>query len=329
MPDYSSILNQVQIEVTTYCNAHCPGCGRNEKGAEITPNLNLEHMDIAVWNKLISEDFFYRKFTTITLNGMFGDPMMHPMIYEMIDQVPRDFIIEINTNGSMRNKVFWSRFSELLCEFEDHRLIWGIDGLQDTNHLHRRGTVWQNIMDNLTAFNQRGGISEWRMTVFEHNKHQILDCKKLSEDLGCSNFTTRESYEPYMEAKAYKDMPSQVYHRVTKQEIAKILDDFSTDELNKPEPSDLYLCPWLSDKSIQISADGKVWPCCYTSEEPYHKNRYDEIWTFPNIPNDLKTYTLQQILESEFYTSYIDKIWLGKKSRICNECIYGNPEGED
>lgn len=328
MPNYSSIIKQLQIEITTYCNAFCPGCGRNEQGAETISNLKLQHMDFDVWKKLINDDHFLEKISLITLNGMFGDPLMHPRIYEMVDLVPKNYMIEINTNGSIRDANFWSDFGKLLSKYEYHRLIWGVDGLQDTNHIHRRGTKWENIITNLQAFNNAGGKSEWRMTVFEHNKHQLVEAKKLSQEYGCVEFSTRESYEEHMEAKPYKNMPAQTYKKVDREEIDQILNGESNRKWNKPEFEMEQGCAWLLIKSLQITSDGKVWPCCYTAEEPYHKNRFDHIWTFPAIPNDLSTSSLKDILECDFYTEHLDQIWNDKKSRICNECIYGNPEGE-
>ena len=60
-------------------------------------------------------------------------------------------------------------------------IVFGIDGLEDTNHLYRQGVKWNNLMDRVQTFISEGGKANWQFIPFEHNKHQIHDAKKLSE----------------------------------------------------------------------------------------------------------------------------------------------------
>jgi MoaA/NifB/PqqE/SkfB family radical SAM enzyme len=324
MADYSSIVNSLQIEITSYCNAFCPGCGRNYKGGETIPELNLKHIDLDLWKKILNDDFFTQKVKIISLNGMFGDPLMHPKIYQMVELLPKNLYIEIHTNGSIRNPEFWSKFGVLLSQFDEHSLIWGIDGLEDTNHLYRRGTKWSNIIKNLEAFNSAGGMSEWWMTVFQHNKHQILETKKLALELNCKTFSTRESYSDRLYAKNYRDMPSHDCVAVSQEEIESILGDNTFIDVNEFDNDNVInICPWLSTRFVQIDSNGKIWPCCYTREQPVTKANYDDIWTFPNIENDLNVMTFEEIFQGEFFKNTIDDVWSQKKSQMCNSCISG------
>ena len=43
MFDYNSIT-EYQIEITTYCNAACPQCPRNNLGTGINPYMPLTHL---------------------------------------------------------------------------------------------------------------------------------------------------------------------------------------------------------------------------------------------------------------------------------------------
>ena len=51
------------------------------------------------------------------------------------------------------------------------KVTFGIDGLQDTNHLYRISTNFDKIIKNAKAFIDAGGFAKWHMLVFEHNEH--------------------------------------------------------------------------------------------------------------------------------------------------------------
>lgn len=326
MPKYTNIIN-LQIEITTHCNAFCPGCARNIDGGELVPGLKLEKMEIDLWKKITQDQFLTNNIRQITFNGMFGDPLAHPKIFELIDLLPRHLQIEINSNGSFRNKEFWKRFAWLLQEFKGHTMIWGIDGMQDTHAIHRRGTDWNKIIENLKIFNSNGGMSEWRMILFEHNLHQVDQCRKLAEELKCQCFWIRQSYDDIIHAKQYKNFPpailkspSNIENKIIEQENEDV---FEIDSYEKT----LSVCPWHNTHSIQLSADGRVWPCCYTAEEPFIKIQNDKIWSSPNIQNSLKDYSIEDILNSNFFSKQLDSIWHTNRSKICQECIAGEIKG--
>ena len=80
------IIDEYQIEITTYCNAACPQCPRNLNGHGINPHMPLTHLsriaidttfDIALCTRL-RQIFFC---------GSYGDPIMHPEFLNIL----RDF----------------------------------------------------------------------------------------------------------------------------------------------------------------------------------------------------------------------------------------------
>ena len=78
---------------------------------------------------------------------------------------------------------------------------------------------------------------------------------------------------------------------------------------------------------LQMSVDGRVWPCCYTAEEPFKKSQNDLIWSSPNIKNSLKDYSIEEILNANFFSKQLDSIWQNNKSKICTSCIAGEIKG--
>ena len=78
------------------------------------------------------------------------------------------------------------------------RVVWGIDGLEDTNHIYRVGAKWEKIINNAKAFIDAGGIASWQFIEFEHNKHQIEEAKQLAKELGFKEFRLVSSTRPTM-----------------------------------------------------------------------------------------------------------------------------------
>jgi len=324
MPDYAKI-NNLQIEITTYCNAMCPGCPRNLDGCEINDRLKIEHMSDDTWQSILNDQTFLNKIKFITLNGMFGDPMMHPNVYNLIEQIPDNKGVALSTNGSVRTQDFWSMFAELLNTKDGHEVTWSVDGLQSTNHLYRRNTDFDKIFDNMKSFNNAGGWSSWRYIVFDHNINQIAEASKIAKDIGCKSFVLNSSYSKQITAgewKTYGAMEITAPPNLQVEDL-KAQYDFGYDN-GDDRVEEISVCEWLNEKSLQISVDGNVWPCCYTAEEPYVKGHNDAVWTDIKLPNNINNWPLQEILNKTFYKQDLDRIWDSCESAICNDCIKGN-----
>ena len=93
--------------------------------------------------------------------GNHGDPMMSPHI---VDLCPGNIEVSIATNGGI------GRISdyEQLARNKVH-ITFGIDGLEDTNHLYRQGVLWNNLMERVEAFISAGGTAIWQFIKFKHN----------------------------------------------------------------------------------------------------------------------------------------------------------------
>jgi MoaA/NifB/PqqE/SkfB family radical SAM enzyme len=74
--DYNRI-NEYQLEITSYCNAACPQCPRNENGQGINRRMPLCHMDRAVIDRTFTTELSSR-LSQIFFCGSYGDPIMHP-----------------------------------------------------------------------------------------------------------------------------------------------------------------------------------------------------------------------------------------------------------
>jgi hypothetical protein len=208
----------------------------------------------------------------------------------------------VNTNGSARNAVWW----EELASIPRLKVNFAIDGLADTHHLYRRNTNFNTIIENAKTFISAGGIAEWHMIVFDHNKHQVDECRELSKQLGFKKFHFRYTdrrdvivkdrageYEYEIRA-VKKDNTLRNPNNLSKPEIDEELQRSKVIEMrmltNRYEPKNninnvkplesLTNCESLRDSSIYIAANWAVVPCCFIGSifiNKHQDHRYIEF----------------------------------------------------
>ncbi|MEG3837849.1 MULTISPECIES: tetratricopeptide repeat protein [unclassified Microcoleus] len=176
----------VQLDITSRCNAGCPQCPRT--GNPILPMTELTIADI----KRIFPKEFCSQLSWIYLCGNFGDAMVSNTTLPALKYFHKMGVnyLWMYTNGSGRSPDWWRQLAKILNQPED-RVIFAIDGLADTNHLYRRNTNWNRIMESVEAFIGAGGQAEWQYLVFEHNQHQVEEARALARRLGFIKFQAK------------------------------------------------------------------------------------------------------------------------------------------
>ena len=132
------VIDEYQLEITTYCNAACPQCPRNNNGSGINPYLKLEHLPRRVIDSTFTVELCNR-LRQVFFCGSYGDPIMHPEFLDIL----RDFRnkcptlwLYVHTNGGAHNTQYWHDLAEIIGGYG--QIDFNIDGLADTNHLYRR-----------------------------------------------------------------------------------------------------------------------------------------------------------------------------------------------
>ena len=337
---------KLQFDITSHCNARCGACVRNQDGGDTEPQLSLDHFDFNLWKRLCEEDTKDWYIGQVALNGNWGDPMMHPKLVDMVHlwakNHPETFIT-IHTNGSMRGKQFWADLAKELRQYHSHQVNFAVDGLKDTHSIYRRRTDFDKIIENIRSFNEAGGNGRIIMTLFEHNKHQVVGLRNLAKELKCISFVTRNSHARQMRI-IDKDedytirgvagpgrSETQFNHKrsgtdmVDADKWVKILDE------NRDNVDNETKCPWYNEGEIQIDPWGTVWPCCHVSLFGIKMDKHqkileevDETIFKRRTENSLSKYRLQQILRDDWYSHHIDSVvktaeW-GVCQRTCGVC---------
>jgi MoaA/NifB/PqqE/SkfB family radical SAM enzyme len=188
-------INSVHIELSNYCNASCPMCPRFFRNSPLLrPDLNLSQISIDQFKQFFPKDYL-RIFKKFIMCGTHGDPGMAKDLYEIceyIGSVKYNEVV-IHTNGGMKSEDFWFKLGQLFKDKKLWSVIFSIDGLEDTNHLYRRGVDWTKLMNNLTAFIRGGGQVVWEYLIFKHNEHQVEQARQLSIDLGIKEFRPKKA----------------------------------------------------------------------------------------------------------------------------------------
>lgn len=187
-------LRIVHIELTHRCNAACPMCARNIHGGAVNPDMPLAELALDDVRAILQPDLVAR-LKRIYACDNYGDPIVARDclgVFSYLRHHGPQLHLDLHTNGSARRPDWWRELAGILRS-GPHYLRFGIDGLEDTNHLYRRGTDWKTIMRAAEAFIDAGGRAEWDFLVFRHNEHQVEAARKLARDMGFAEFFVRKT----------------------------------------------------------------------------------------------------------------------------------------
>ena len=188
-------IRQMHIELTSKCNASCPGCPRNVSGGYPLPWIDKREWSLSQFKEVFTPELL-KGCRTILFCGNYGDPGTCRDLVEIVDYIKQchwEGTVRVHTNGGMRNPTFWRKLADKMNPQHD-RVIFSVDGLEDTNHMYRRKVQWSKLYANMKAFIDAGGAATWEFLIFGHNQHQLNDAKALSEELGFKDFFYKKAF---------------------------------------------------------------------------------------------------------------------------------------
>ncbi len=178
-------IRELHIEATTRCQLGCPACPRTYA----KDKLKISDIDIDVVIKSC------KNYDLVYFCGDHGDAIYHPNFIEIVRQLKKNYPtikIYLDTNGSGRKIDWWKELVELLNEHD--RINFNIDGIESNNHIYRKNSKWETIIDALkTVKTYSKCMVFWRYIVFAHNENTVSEAFNLSKELGLNSFTVIES----------------------------------------------------------------------------------------------------------------------------------------
>jgi MoaA/NifB/PqqE/SkfB family radical SAM enzyme len=277
---YPKNVTDIHIELTDKCQASCPMCARNYLGGKERPFVGKNEITLEKFKEWFTPEFL-SQINNFYACGNYGDPIIAKDCLEIFKYVRENTNssarLSIHTNGSARTTQWWAELAKVLEG--PHDVTFGIDGYKESHVLYRRGTNWDKIIENATAFINAGGIAKIDTLVFEHNQHEIESFKKDMLNLGFSDINVKYT------GRFYNMDKFPVYNANGKHEYdlkpanANPVQYVNIDEIgrninvwknivdaNQIEPK----C--ISRREIYVDARGTVYPCCWIGgdlvEEP-------------------------------------------------------------
>lgn len=307
-------IRDVHLEISSLCNARCPLCPRNFRGYPYNDGYIETNLSLKSCQKIFTPEFL-KQLTTIWINGNFGDAVMNPETPDIVEYFHSNnpnLKIGISTNGSARDNKFWERLAGKAS------VHFCLDGLEDTHYLYRQHTNWVTIINNAKIFIESGGHAVWKMIQFNHNKHQIEECRQLSTKLGFSRFELVDdgrNVGPVYNKHGKLVHVMGEYTGETEFEVLfyKKKTDLVLLENITPSKKTKLSCYSKKNKSVYITANGEVYPCCYLGFSPktYGHGEYLQAANAQIAPlvknNNALEYSLQECLE---WFNSVELSWL-------------------
>jgi hypothetical protein len=232
--------------------------------------------------------------------------------------------LRLITNGGGRPAAWWKRLATVVS-----RCTFSIDGLEDTNHLYRRGVVWGKLMTSVKAFLGAGGKADWDFLVFRHNEHQVEQARALSRSLGFSKFNVKSTARFLRNGRPVDSMPVQGedgrFEYNLEMPTAQILQNPALGEFKTAAATgqtyDHYLqttpveCKVLHGGEIYISGEGHVFPCCWTAKlydgPPKTAQAWRLVEQLPEGPAslDAKIRPIREIIDGPYFQSIVPGTW--------------------
>jgi len=270
-------IRQVQIELTTRCNARCPMCMRNYRGLDFNAGYPETELTLDNIKQILQPEFLKQLTRGVSFNGNLGDFGLARDAQEIVGWLADQAVpVYINSNAGMRTPDWWAKLAR-----PEVRIGFALDGLEDTHSLYRQDTDWHRVIANATAFIQAGGYAVWRFIPFDHNRHPEQACRALANKLGFAQFENIDEgrnrgpvYSRTGEFSHWLGNPFNAHEKSNPPDIKSMLEshvtwfDHRTVACDKDTQPLNLICQHSRLKEIYIAADGTVYPCCFLGFYP-------------------------------------------------------------
>lgn len=358
---YVEDIKRIEFGITSLCNAGCPMCARHIDGTSIVkPDLPMRSISIDDFIQIAEDIGPHTRKINCNLCGTIGDPIAHPQIEKIINYSAENYkVVTLDTNGSLRDTKFWTRLGEkhqqVLKQGNGRRGIevnFSIDGLEDTNQLYRINTDYNKIIDNAQAFINAGGKAIWKFIIFEHNQHQVNEAKQRADDMGFAEFSTlvssrfRLNTGEAISVDSYKKKVNAPSREKVEQTQDKQFNLKASDKYSNKEVADWYIkfakpgnqekelaeatydinCKSIDKGYLYIDEIARLWPCCH-----FHGgltgHTFTKFWAdiekqFGKDFNSLRTSTINELLDHEYFKEYLPNSWTNPQEyKLCKKCV--------
>ncbi len=328
-------VRNVELEITSNCNAACPGCARtlNSDKLKVT-SFSLEDLKRIFPSKKYIQDKHFK------FCGVLGDPLIHPQFVDMVEYLFREKAgrVSVSTNAGLGTRDAWSQLGKISYREGRHKLRFDfcIDGHEQTNHIYRVNVKWKTIIRNLEAFSEqakeRAYDSSWTYIIFDHNEHELETAVEEAKRLGL-RFNTRtgmrNSYSKWVSKTGKKNQKVKKVITTTgakehkKKEKVVQLDKIIKQKAVNNDILKTIKCKFYHQGEIFIGADLTMWPCCFLYDSAFKnvQNINDKLSKYSSDWNSLKTNSIEEVLTHPWYEEVLSQSWDPKHEMHLSRCV--------
>ena len=152
-------ITHMELRESNLCNFSCRMCNASDSvviDREVKSNPELQAFFTINHDKPTTKENWdeilelVKGVTSINLTG--GEPMLMKRYYDFLDYLiaieKQEITLNIYTNGSVYNPIF----IEKLLKFPNATLLFSIDATGKIAEYQRRGTVWDNVKNNIVRY---------------------------------------------------------------------------------------------------------------------------------------------------------------------------------
>jgi len=331
-------IKKIELEITSDCNAACPGCART---------LNKDLLKINSFTlqdiKRIFPNKNFIKGKEFKFCGVLGDPALNQECVDMVDYLTQHGgYCELSTNGAYQTSEWWSRLGAIAKNYPGKvHIHFCVDGHRETNHIYRVNTKFSVLERNMQAYSNAAPANSatWIYIVFDHNEYELDIAKDHAEKLNFQFATRtgmRNSYHDWIAQLGKKNNKQEKIITTTgtkehsKKEVVKELDKFineyQTNSINETQLKDVLdsmVCKFIHEGEIFIASDLTLWPCCFLWDSAFknRENIIEKLSVFEPGWNSLAEHTIEEIINHPWYTKLLSASWHPAHKQHLTRCI--------
>jgi len=269
----SNKVTDIELELSTYCNADCPLCYRNYNTFDehYSNNFNRDYKE------LINQIDSYPDLEWIRLVGSISEPTLYPEFLNLIEYIKNKNIkIEICTNGSTRDVFWWESLGNKLSN-EDSVYFTICGSTQELHETYRTGTNLEKILKNVNAFQKYSNVDYAQCIRFDYNDENFNspEFKKITDKFSNVYMTETfllKDFSNYVNKNnltKLKPFQGKIAQYITIEKIANLK---WAKGLSKKRT-----CKAYNENRLQIDVNGNEYPC-YLFLEASNGKPWDKDW---------------------------------------------------
>lgn len=250
-------IEDVELELTTLCNAKCQLCYRNYT----TFDQHYPANKVRPLEEVIRQLDTFPDLVWVRLVGTISEPTLYKHFFDLVKYIKqRNIRIEICTNGDTHNPDWWRELALLMNA--DDRVYFTICGsTQELHEIYRKNTRLDRILKNARAFRSENKNDYAQCIRFSYNSDDF-DGPAFKEMVSeFSHIYWTETFllkEPSNYVNA--DNIGLLEPNAQKIDDYRHMDKFARAKYASPVKGKAYCMSW-ENKSQQVDIDGKVYPC--------------------------------------------------------------------